>query len=70
MKFIVSGLSFSALVILGSLASAQLAPPANYGQSHHWMERAAESGDVEAQYLFARRLENGVDIEIDIQSAA
>ena len=59
-----------AVVFVGGFALAQTPPPANYGQSLSWLERAAESGDAEAQYLLARKMEIGISGKSNVEDAA
>ncbi|HJO86206.1 MAG TPA: hypothetical protein QF359_04535, partial [Rhodospirillales bacterium] len=70
MKTIFSIITLAVLFSPFNLSMAQVSPPVNYGQSLTWLKRAAESGDAEAQYLLARQLEIGLEVDADIKSAA
>lgn len=51
-------------------ATADVAVPESYGAAMRWYQRAAESGNAQAQYLLGLRYERGIDTASDTARAA
>ena len=63
------GASALALCLLAGAAFGT-EPPAGYSDAVRWYQRAAESGDANAQFLLGRMLESGVNRARDPAAAA
>jgi hypothetical protein len=60
----------AALIGVSTAAAAEVPVPQNFGQAMHWYERAAEAGNVEAQFYLGVMYETGVRGNNDTASAA
>ena len=69
MRFVMRVAAVLALAVAPAWAVVP-APGGNYGDALRWYGRAAEAGDVQAQYLLAVKYENGIGFDRDMAKAA
>jgi len=60
----------AALIGVSTMAAAEVPVPQNFGQAMNWYERAAEAGNVEAQFYLGVMYETGVRGNNDMAAAA